>query len=249
LFHVLIREYTHTFLHPFPNCKLPLLSHLNGCPRPKGKGHSSAIAKLLDKAIQGQHYYGQASQEDFHAAINGEGPGDCEVEEGACPLESTEGDAVVESKETKQVVFGGAKATKEKERVEVIERERSVDQQPKIKSPVAKIADMAVVERRRSASQTDNDDDSQTAVITVDQGRRRRSSAYTSSTRSSTDSVELRREPRYHSPRTSKDLGRRDFCVVQVTEPLPRTRQGSKEVTRFREVTVYRKEARYTAVH
>jgi hypothetical protein len=164
-------------------------------------------------------------------------------------LKVQKGDAVVESKETKQVVFGGAKATKEKERVEVIERERSVDQQPKIKSPVAKIANMAVVERRRSASQTDNDDDSQTAVITVDQGRGRRSSAYTSSTRSSTDSVELRREPRYHSPRTSKDLGRRDFCVVQVTEPLPRTRQGSKEVTRFREVTVYRKEARYTAVH
>ena len=158
-------------------------------------------------------------------------------------------EAIAESKETKQVTSGGAKASRDAMMVEVVERRRSIEQQPKIKSPVTEMAAMEGLERRRSSSHGDNDDNSRTTVITVDEGRRRRSSVNASTPRASTDSIERRREPRYHSPRTSQDLGTRDFYVVQVTEPLPKTRKGSKEITRFREVTVSQKEARYTAAH
>lgn len=168
---------------------------------------------------------------------------------GLALLRLQKAEAAAESKETKQVASGGAKVTREREKVEVIERKRSADKQPKPKSPVSEVASTEELERRRPSGQTDNGSDCLTTVITVDQGRRRRSSAQTSTPRSSTDSIERRREPRYHSPRTSTDVGRRDLCVVQVTEPQSRTRKGSKEVTRYKEVTVYKKEARYTAVH
>lgn len=164
-------------------------------------------------------------------------------------LKVQKGEAAAAYKETKQLASSGAKASREKEQVEVIERRRSAEQPPKTRSPVTEVAAMEGLERRRSLGQTKSDDDSSTMVITVDQGRRRRSSAYTSTSRSSSDSIDRRREPRYHSPRTSKDLGRRDLYIVQVTEPLPRTRKSSKEVTTYKEVTVYQKEARYSAVH
>jgi hypothetical protein len=167
-------------------------------------------------------------------------------------LKVQKGETIVGTKETKQVGSGRAKVVRDSEKVEVIERRRSTDQQPRVKRAEREVAAVEGLDRRRSADQTDDDDDdddSSTAVIIVDQGKRRRSTANTPTGRSSMDSVELRREPRYHSPRTSKDLGRRDLYVVQVTETLPRTRKGSTEVTTFKERTVYRKEVRYAAVH
>lgn len=164
-------------------------------------------------------------------------------------LKVEDGQTVAKAIEAKQAVPGGGNTARDSERVEVVARRRPVDQQPKIKRAERDVAGVEGLERRRSAAQSDSDNDSHTTVITVDEGRRRRSSVITSSGRSSTDSIERRREPRYYSPRRSKDLGRRDFYVVQVTEPLPRARRASKEVTKFREVTIYQKEARYTAVH
>jgi hypothetical protein len=105
------------------------------------------------------------------------------------------------------------------------------------------------LERRPSVSRFEYDSDSPATVIIVDEGRRRRSSASTVSRRSSDNSTERRREPRYYSPRTSQDLGRRDLYVVEVTEAAPKTRKGLKEVTRFKEVTIHQKGARYTTVH
>jgi hypothetical protein len=164
-------------------------------------------------------------------------------------LKVQKGQAVAESTETKQAASGGAKVSRERGKVEVVERTSSAEKQPKPKSPVLEVVSTERLDRRLSPSQTDTDSDSLTTVITVDEGRRRRSSAQTSTSRSSTDWINRRREPRYHSPRTSTDAGRRDLYVVQVTEPQSRTRKGSKEVTRYKEVTVYHKEARCTAVH
>ena len=150
-------------------------------------------------------------------------------------LKVGKGERVAEPKETKQG--------------HILGRWRSADQQPKVKKAERENAVVEELTRRQSADQNELGSASSTTVITVDQGRRRRSSVHTPTGRSSTDSIERRREPRYHSPRTSRDLGKRDFHVVQVTEPLPRARKGSKEVTRFREVTVSQKETCYTAVH
>ena len=137
----------------------------------------------------------------------------------------------------------GAKGVKQ---VEVSERRTSLDQKPKVRRAERGYAGGEGLDRRQSVDQSAYDDDSQTAVITVDQGKRRRSSANTPTGRSSMDSIEQRREPRYHSPRTSKDLGRRELYVVQVTEALPKPKSVSKQVTTFREVTVYQKEARHS---
>jgi hypothetical protein len=153
------------------------------------------------------------------------------------------------AREASQMASGGPKATKKVEVVEVLARRRSVEQPPKAKKAEKEAVSVERSDRKSSAGQTDSDSDSRTAVITVDQGKRRRSSANTPTGRSSSDSSERHRENRYHSARTSNDLGRRDFYVVQVTEPQPRARKGSKEVTRFKEVTVYHKGARNTAVH
>jgi hypothetical protein len=159
---------------------------------------------------------------------------------------------VTETKEVKEVRKssnpGSAKAVKQ-EKVEVVERRRSADQQPKVKKAERDIVAVKEPERRPSVSQREYGSDSSSTVIIVDEGRRRRSSASTVSGRSSDNSTERRREPRYYSPRTSNDLGRRNLYAVEVTEALPRTRKGLKEVTRFKEVTICQKGARYTTVH
>jgi hypothetical protein len=159
---------------------------------------------------------------------------------------------VTETKEVKEVKksssLGSAKVVKE-EKVEVVERRRSADQQPKVKKADRDFLAVKEPERRSSVSQREYDSDSSSTVIIVDEGRRRRSSASTVSRRSLDDSTERRREPRYYSPRTSNDLGRRDLYVVEVTEAVPKTRKGLKEVTRFKEVTIHQKGTRYTTVH
>jgi len=159
---------------------------------------------------------------------------------------------VTETKEVKEVRKSSnpssAKTVKQ-EKVEVVERRRSADQQPKVKKAGREIVAVKEPERRPSVSQREYDSDSSKTVIIVDEGRRRRSSASTVSGRSSDDSIERRREPRYYSPRTSNDLGRRNLYVVEVTKATPKTRKGLKEVTRFKEVTIYQKGARYTTVH
>jgi hypothetical protein len=156
-------------------------------------------------------------------------------------LKARKEEAVAESMATKQAASSVAKATRRRRKVEVIERRRSADKQPKLNSSMSEAAS---TER---SSQTGTDSDSRTAVIIVDEGRRWRSSVQTPTSRSSTASVDRRREPRYHSPRTSVDMARRDLCVVQVTEPQPRTRKGPKEVTKYKEVAIYNKGA--PAVH
>jgi hypothetical protein len=143
---------------------------------------------------------------------------------------------------------GSAKAVKE-EKLEVVGRRRSADQQPKVKKTEREIMAIKESERRPSVSRSEYDSDSPTTVIIVDEGRRRRSSASTVSRRLADDSIERRREPRYYSPRTSQDLGRRDLYIVEVTEAAPKTRKGLKESTRFKEVTIHQKGARYTTVH
>jgi hypothetical protein len=159
---------------------------------------------------------------------------------------------VTETKEVKEVRKssnpGSAKAVKE-EKVEVVERRRSADQQPKVKKAEREIVVVKEPERRPSVSQSEYNSDSPATVIIVDEGRRRRSSASTISGRSSDDSIERRREPRYYSPRTSKDLCRRDLYVVEVTEAVPKSRKGLKEVSRFKEVTIHQSGARNTTVH
>jgi hypothetical protein len=159
---------------------------------------------------------------------------------------------VTETKEVKEVrkspTPGNTKDVKQ-EKVEVVERRRSADQQPKVKKVGREIVAVKEPERRPSVSQRGYDSDSSSTVIIVDEGRRRRSSASTVSGRSSSDSIERRREPRYYSPRTSNDLGRRDLYVVEVTEAVPKIRKGSKEVTRLKEVTIHQKGTCYTTVH
>jgi hypothetical protein len=159
---------------------------------------------------------------------------------------------VTEMKEVKEVRkssnLGGAKAVKQ-EKVEVVERRRSADQQPKVKKAGREIVAVKEPERRPSVSQREYDSDSSSTVIIVDEGRRRRSSASTVSGRSSNDAIERRREPRYYSPRTSNDLGRQDLYVVEVTEAAPKTRKGLKGATRLKEVTIYQRRTRYTTVH
>jgi hypothetical protein len=159
---------------------------------------------------------------------------------------------VTETKEVNKVRKspspGSAKAVKE-EKLEVVGRGRSADQQPKVKKTEREVMAVKELERRPSVSRFEYDSDSPATVIIVDEGRRRRSSASTVSGRSSDNSIERRREPRYYSPRTSQDLGRRDLYVVEVTEAAPKTRKGLKEVTRFKEVTIHQKGARYTTVH
>jgi hypothetical protein len=162
-------------------------------------------------------------------------------------LKLQKGEAV--AKPANQTGSGGAKATTKVDEVDVLARRRPAEQPPKAKRADKEAVSVERSDRKSSAGQTDSDSDSRTAVITVDQGRRRRSSANTPTGRSSSDSSERHRENRYHSARKSNDLGRRDFYVVQVTEPQPRPRKGSKEVSKFKEVTVYHKEARYTAAH
>jgi hypothetical protein len=159
---------------------------------------------------------------------------------------------VTETKEVNKVRElpspGSAKAAKE-EKLEVVGRRRLADQQPKVKKMEREVVAVKESERRPSVSRFEYDSDSPATVIIVDEGRRRRSSASTVSGRSSDVSTERRREPRYYSPRTSQDLGRRDLYVVEVTEAAPKTRKGPKEVTRFKEVTIHQKGARYTTVH
>jgi hypothetical protein len=154
-----------------------------------------------------------------------------------------------ELKEVRQSSSPGSAKAVEEERVEVVERRRSANQQPKVKKAQREVVAVKEPERRPSVSQFEHDSDSTTAVIIVDEGRRRRSSASTVSGRSSDHSTERRREPRYYSPRTSQDLGRRDLYVVEVTEAVPKTRKGSKEVTRLKEVTIYQTRACCTTVH
>ena len=167
-------------------------------------------------------------------------------------LKMGESKFVTETKEVKEVRTssnpGSAQAVKQ-EKVEVVERRGSADQQPKVKKAGREVVAVIEPERRPSVSQCEYDSDSSRTVIIVDEGRRRRSSASTVSGRSSDDAIERRREPRYYSPRTSNDLGRRDLYVVEVTEAVPKTRKGLKEVTRFKEVTIYQKGSRYTTVH
>ena len=159
---------------------------------------------------------------------------------------------VTETKEVKEVRKssnpGSAKAVKQ-EKGEVVERRRSADQQPKVKKAGREIVAVKEPEQRPPVSQREYDSDSLSTVIIVDEGRRRRSSSSTVTGRSSDNSTERRREPRYYSPRTSNDLGRRDFYVVEVTEAVPKTRKGLKEVTRFKEVTIHQKGSCYTTVH
>ena len=167
-------------------------------------------------------------------------------------LEMGKSKFVTETKEVKEVRKssnpGSAKVVKQ-EKVEVVERRRSADQQPKVKKVEKEIMAVKKPERKPSVSQRAYDSDSSSTVIIVDEGRRRRSSSSTVSGRSSDGSIGRRREPRYHSPRTSNDLGRRDLYVVEVTEAVPKTRKGLKEVTRFKEVTIYQKGSRCTTVH
>jgi len=167
-------------------------------------------------------------------------------------LEMGKSKYVTETKEVKEVRKSSnpnsAKAVKQ-EKVEVVERRRSADQQPKVGKVGREIVAAKGPERRPSVSQRDYDSDSSSTVIIVDEGRRRRSSASALSGRSSDVSIERRREPHYYSPRTSNDLGRRDLYVVEVTEAVPKTRKGLKEVTRFKEVTIHQKGSRYTTVH
>jgi hypothetical protein len=156
---------------------------------------------------------------------------------------------VTETKEVRKLPSpGSAKAVKE-EKFEMVGRRRLADQQLKAKKMEREVVAVKESERRPSVSQFEYDSDSPATVIIVDEGRRRRSSASTVSGRSSDVSTERRREPRYYSPRTSQDLGRRDLYVVEVTEAAPKTRKGPKEVTRFKEVTIHQKGARYTTVH
>lgn len=167
-------------------------------------------------------------------------------------LRMGKGQFVTETEEVNEVRKssspGSAEAVKE-EKLEVVGRRRSADQQPKVKKTEREIMAIKESERRPSVSRSEYDSDSPTTVIIVDEGRRRRSSASAVSRRLADDSTERRREPRYYSPRTSQDLGRRDLYVVEVTEAAPKTRKGLKESTRFKEVTIHQKGARYTTVH
>ena len=138
---------------------------------------------------------------------------------------------------------------KEMKQVEILERKMSPDQESRVRRLEREYADGEGLSRSRSAAQSEYEGSSQTTVITVDEGKRRRSSANTPTGRSSMDSIEQRREPRYHSPRTSKDLDRRDLYLVQVTEPLPTAKKASREVRTFKKVTIFQKEARQTALN
>jgi hypothetical protein len=148
-------------------------------------------------------------------------------------LKARQEEAVTEAMATKPAASSAAKVARGR-KVEFIERTRSADKQQK---PNSSMPPAASTER---SSHNDTCSDSRTAVIIVDEGRRRRSSGHTPTARSSTTSLERRREPRYHSPRTSADMERRDFRVVQVTEPQLRTRKRPKEVTKYKEVAIYK---------
>jgi hypothetical protein len=144
-------------------------------------------------------------------------------------------EAVTGAMAAKPAASGAAKVSRGR-KVEIIERRRpAADKQTELSSSMPP----AVCAKR--SSHADTGSDSRTAVIIVDEGRRRRSSVHTPASRSSTTSVDRRREPRYHSPRTSADMERRDFRVVQITEPQPRTRKGPREVTKYKEVAIYKK--------